>query len=78
LGKCQHASGGIGINSATHEVSGQPGLYAIGPLTQGVLLYVSAMEQLALHADRIANHLLSSLAPVKPVAPFNAAESLRG
>lgn len=55
----QHRHGGIAVAVDSHEVVGQEGLYAIGPLTQGCLFYVSAIERLVLHAQNIAAHLVS-------------------
>ncbi len=52
--------GGISVDLATLLVEGEPGLYAMGPLTQGSLFYVSAIERLALHANAIASHLVRS------------------
>lgn len=55
----QNSHGGIAINPATHLIDGQRGVYAIGPLTQGSLFYVSAIERLAVHARHLITHLTS-------------------
>jgi len=44
-------------------VDGESGLYALGPLTQGSLFYVSAIERLSLHAKTIASHLATHTPP---------------
>lgn len=53
----QHELGGIAIDAQSLQVLGQPGLFAIGALTQGALFYVSAVERLLLHAQHIAGQL---------------------
>ncbi|MDG9885764.1 FAD/NAD(P)-binding protein [Pseudomonas sp. GD04058] len=58
----QHRHGGIAVAPETHEVEGQHGFYAIGPLTQGSLFYVSAIERLVVHAREIVGHLLEAQA----------------
>jgi uncharacterized NAD(P)/FAD-binding protein YdhS len=55
----QHPAGGLSIQPHTMELTGQRDLYALGPLTQGPLFYVSAIERLASHADTIAVQLLA-------------------
>ncbi|MFE8646979.1 FAD/NAD(P)-binding protein [Sphingomonas sp. NCPPB 2930] len=60
--QCSH--GGIAIDPKTHLAHGASGLYAIGPLTQGSLFYVSAIERLAVHAANISAHLAASAHPV--------------
>jgi len=56
----QYNHGGIAIDPQTHLADGQNSLYVIGPLTQGSLFYVSAIERLAVHAESIAGHLARS------------------
>jgi len=53
----QHEFGGIAVDAQNLQVAGQPGLFAIGALTQGALFYVSAIERLALHAQCVAGQL---------------------
>jgi uncharacterized NAD(P)/FAD-binding protein YdhS len=65
----QHPAGGLSIDTATHELTGQRGIYALGPLTQGALFYVSAIERLAVHADAIAGHLLEAASPIAKMTP---------
>ena len=59
--QCPH--GGIAVDPTTFMVDGESGLYALGPLTQGSLFYVSAIERLSLHAKTIASHLATHTPP---------------
>ena len=62
----QNSHGGIAINPTTHLIDGQRGVYAIGPLTQGSLFYVSAIERLAVHARNLVTHLMTNNSRVQP------------
>jgi len=62
----QHRHGGIAVVPDSHLVEGREGLYAIGPLTQGSLFYVSAIERLVLHARTIATHLVAASRQQRP------------
>ncbi|WCM94239.1 FAD/NAD(P)-binding protein [Acidovorax sp. NCPPB 2350] len=60
----QHPGGGIQVHQDSFRVEGEPGLFAIGPLTQGTWFYVSAVERLKIHAHALAHALVhSSAAP---------------
>lgn len=63
----QYEFGGVAIDPETHQLFEQPGAYAIGPLTQGSLFYVSAMERLVIHAERVAEHIVKSQCPARSV-----------
>lgn len=60
----QYEFGGVAIDPETHQLFEQPGAYAIGPLTQGSLFYVSAMERLVIHAERVVEHIVKSQRPI--------------
>lgn len=57
----QHPSGGIRMEPDSFRVEGEPGLFAIGPLTQGSWFYVSAVERLKVHASALTSAMVQSM-----------------
>lgn len=53
-----HHAGGFSVNQHTLESTATKGLHAIGTLTTGVHFYTNGIDRNAIHALRIARHLV--------------------